>query len=60
MYIGRSCTVELRVAYDTIRDKLLEVLKEFKIPKKLIKLVKLTLKNVKFRVKIGNNLSEQS
>jgi len=60
MYIGRSCTVELRAAYDTITDKLLEVLKEFKIPQKLIKLVKLTLKIVKFRVKIGNNLSEQS
>jgi hypothetical protein len=44
MYIGRSCTVDFRAANDTIRDKLLEILKEFKIPQKLIELVKLTLK----------------
>jgi hypothetical protein len=59
MYIWQSCTVDFRAAYDTIRDKLLEILNEFKVPKKLIKLIKLTLKNVRFRVKIENNLSEQ-
>lgn len=52
--------IELRAAYDTIRDKLLKILKEFKIPPTLIKFVRLTLKNVRFRVKIENNLSEQS
>jgi hypothetical protein len=41
------------------RDKLLKTLKEFKIPLKLIRLVKLTLKHVRSRVKIQNNLSEQ-
>jgi hypothetical protein len=51
---------DFKVAYDTIRrDKLLEALTEFKIPPKLIRLVKLTLKHVRCRVKIHNNLSEQ-
>jgi len=56
MYIGRSCKFDFGDAYDTIRGKLLEILKEFKILPKLIKLVKLTLKNVRFKVKIENNL----
>jgi hypothetical protein len=52
--------IDFRAAYDTIRrDKLLEALTEFKIPPKLIKLVKLTPKHVRCRVKIHNNLSEQ-
>jgi hypothetical protein len=52
--------VDLTVAYDTIRgNKLLEALREFKIPQKLIRLVKLTLEHMRCRVKIHNNLSEQ-
>jgi len=39
---------------DTIKDKLLRILKKFKT-----KIVKLTLENVRIRVKIVNNLSEQ-
>jgi hypothetical protein len=52
--------VDLTVAYDTIRgNKLLEALREFKIPQILIRLVKLTLEHMRCRVKIRNNLSEQ-
>jgi sorting nexin-29 len=52
--------INFKAAYDTIRrDKLLEALTEFKIQPKLIRLVKVTLKRVRCRVKIHNNLSEQ-
>jgi sorting nexin-29 len=53
--------MDFKAACDTVRrDKLLEALTEFKISPKLIRLVKLTLKHVRCRVKIHNNLSEQS
>jgi sorting nexin-29 len=52
--------IDFKAAYDTIRrDQLLDNLTEFKIPPKLIRLVKLTLKHMRCRVKIHNNLSEQ-
>jgi hypothetical protein len=52
--------IDFKAAYDTIRkDKLLAVLTEFKISPKFIRLVKLTLKHVRCRVKVHNNLSEQ-
>jgi sorting nexin-29 len=52
--------VDFRAAYDIIRrDQVLEALKEFKIVLKKIKLVKLTLKHVRCRVKIQSNLPEQ-
>jgi hypothetical protein len=41
------------------RDKLLEALKEYKIPQKLIRLAKLTLKHLRCGIKIQNNLMEQ-
>ena len=51
--------IDFKAAYDTIRrNKLLEALKEFKIPRKLIRLVKLTLEHARYRVKIHNNLSK--
>jgi len=53
--------VNFKAAYETIRrNKLLEALKEFKIPQKIIRLVKLILKHVRYRVKIQSNLSVQS
>jgi sorting nexin-29 len=53
--------IDFTAAYDNKRtDKLLEALTEFKIPPKLIRLVKLTLKHMRCKVKIHNNLSEQS
>jgi len=52
--------VVLKAAYDTIRgNKLLQALKEFKTLQKLIRLVNLTLKHARCRVKIRNNLLEQ-
>jgi sorting nexin-29 len=53
--------IDFKAVYDTIRrDKLLEALTEFKIPSKLIRLAKLTLKNMRCRVKVHKNLSEKS
>jgi sorting nexin-29 len=53
-------SIDFKAAYDTTRrDKLLEAVMELKIPLKLIRLVKLTLKQVRCRVKIHNNLSEK-
>jgi hypothetical protein len=52
--------VGFKAACDTIwRKKWLEALKKFQIPQKLKRLVKLTLKHVRCRVKMQNNLSEQ-
>jgi sorting nexin-29 len=52
--------IDFKAAYDTIRrDKLLEAIKEFKLPLKLMRLIKLTLKHERCRVKIQNNLLEQ-
>jgi sorting nexin-29 len=40
--------IDFKAAYDTInRDKLFEAMKEFKIPQKLIGLIRATLKHVK-------------
>jgi Reverse transcriptase (RNA-dependent DNA polymerase). len=53
-------SVDFKAACDTTRrDNSLEALKEFKIPQRVIKLVELTLKHVRCRVKIHNNVSEQ-
>ena len=52
--------IDFKAAYDTIRrDKLLEAIKEFKLPLKLMRLIKLTVKHERCRVKIQNNLLEQ-
>ena len=51
--------VDFKSAYDSvIRSSLFKALQEFKIPKKLISLTEKTLKTVKCRIKIGNDLSE--
>jgi sorting nexin-29 len=41
-----------------IANKFFEAMKEFKIPKKLMRLARATFKHVKCRVKMQNNLSE--
>ena len=52
--------IEFQPAYNTVsRNELLEAFKEFKISKRLKIMVKLTLKHVRCRIKIQNNLSEQ-
>jgi sorting nexin-29 len=51
--------IDFKAAYDTInRDKLFEAMKEFKMPQKLMGLARATLKHIKCRVKMQNNLSE--
>jgi sorting nexin-29 len=51
--------IDFKSAYDSVkRDKLLKAMEEFLIPQKLINLTKATLRNIKFRVKIQNQLSE--
>ncbi|GFV23301.1 reverse transcriptase domain-containing protein [Trichonephila clavipes] len=51
--------VDFKAAYDSInRDKMIEAMTEFKIPKKLANLTKATLKNVLCRIKIQKYLSE--
>ncbi|GFV20529.1 transposon TX1 uncharacterized 149 kDa protein [Trichonephila clavipes] len=51
--------VDFKAAYDSInRDKMIEAMTEFKIPKKLINLMKATLKNARCRIKIQKYLSE--
>ncbi|GFV49696.1 reverse transcriptase domain-containing protein [Trichonephila clavipes] len=50
---------DFKAAYDSInRDKMIEAMTEFKIPKKLVDLTKATLKNVRCRIKIQKYLSE--
>jgi sorting nexin-29 len=51
----------LKATYDTTsRDKLLEIIKEFKIPQKLIGSVRAALERVQYGVKVQNNLSDAS
>ena len=52
--------IDFKAAYDSIdRQELFKAMEEFEIPKKLINLTKATLKNVKCRVKIQNQLSDE-
>jgi sorting nexin-29 len=49
--------IDFKAAYDSVkRDKLLMAMEEFLIPQKLINLTKATLRNIKCRVKIQNQL----
>ncbi|GFT66124.1 reverse transcriptase domain-containing protein [Trichonephila clavipes] len=51
--------VDFKAAYDSInRDKMIEAMTEFKIPKTPVNLTKATLKNVRCRIKIQKYLSE--
>jgi sorting nexin-29 len=51
--------IDFKAAYDSInREKLLEAMLEFNIPKKLISLTRMTLKRVSCRIKISSSLSE--
>jgi hypothetical protein len=67
MILERTCEYEVDIhqlytdykqAYDTInRAKLVEIIKEFGIPMKLVRLVKITLANTNSKVKIQGKLS---
>lgn len=51
--------IDIKISYDTKnREKLLKDMKEFKIPQKLIGLVRTILEHVKYTVNVQNNLSE--
>lgn len=51
--------IDFQKAYDSIiREKMFEILESFKIPKKLIQMVKVCLHESKGRVKVGNSLSD--
>jgi hypothetical protein len=51
--------IDFKAAYDSVkRDKLLKAIEELLIPQKLINLTKATLRNIKCRVRIQNQLSE--
>ena len=51
--------VDFKTAFDTPhRDNLYAIMSEVGIPAKLIRLCEMTLKNAKYVVKVGNNLSE--
>jgi hypothetical protein len=50
--------IDYKQAYDTIyRAELVEIMKEFGIPMKLVRLVKMTLMNTNSKVKIEGKLS---
>ena len=52
--------IDFRQAYDTvIREEVLEVMHWLGIPKKLIRLIKMTWKTTTCQVKIGRDLSEE-
>jgi hypothetical protein len=51
--------IDFKKAYDSVRrEALYNILIEFVIPKKLIRLIKMYLKETYSRVRVGKNLSE--
>jgi len=63
--LGKCCKYnitlhQLFIAYDSInREKLMLILEEFKIPRKLINLIGMTLRNTTGRVKVQNIMTEE-
>jgi hypothetical protein len=52
--------IDYKQAYDINRTELMEIMKEFGIPMKLVRLVKMTLANTNSKVKIQGKLSPSS
>lgn len=51
--------IDFKQAYDTInREKLFRVMEDLKVPRKLINLVKMTLSNVRTKVKFNGRMSD--
>lgn len=51
--------IDFKKAYDSIhRPSLLNTLKEFNLPKKLINLIKATMENFEIKIKIANSTSQ--
>jgi hypothetical protein len=62
MSIILTCTTYLWIthAFDSVyRNKLIECLKKFDVPGKLIRLIALTLKHTRARVKINKDYTEE-
>jgi sorting nexin-29 len=52
--------IDFTEAFDSVnREKLLEIMYEYGISKKLIRLVEMSLNTTKAKVKVGNNLSKE-
>jgi len=52
--------IDFKQVYDSInREKLMLILEEFKIPRKLINLIGMTLRNTTGRVKVRNMMTEE-
>lgn len=50
--------IDFRQAYDSVnRDKLLEIMLDFNIPPKLVRMVKMALRNTRSKVKIQRELT---
>ncbi|VVC38393.1 Endonuclease/exonuclease/phosphatase,Reverse transcriptase domain, partial [Cinara cedri] len=51
--------VDFKKAYDSVhRHSLINILKEFELPNKLIKLIEATLQNTEIKIKVASELSE--
>ena len=51
--------IDFKKAYDSVRREVLyNILMEFGIPKKLIRLIKMCLTETNYRVRVGKNLSD--
>ena len=52
--------IDFKQAYDSInKEKLILILEELEIPRKLIKLIGMTLRNTTSRVKVQNMMTEE-
>ena len=57
--VVRQLFVDFKEAYDSVRrEALYNILLEFGIPKKLVRLVKMCLTETYSRVRVGKNLSD--
>jgi len=58
-YTGRT-DIDFKKAYDSVRREVLyKILTEFGIPRKLVRLIKMSLTETYSRVRVGKNLSER-
>jgi hypothetical protein len=58
-YVRHQLFIDFKKAYDSVRrEALYNILIEFGIPKKLVKLMKMCLPETYSRARVGKNLSE--
>ena len=57
---GHQLFIDFKKAYDTVRREVLyKILIEFGIPKKLVRLIKMSLNETYSRVRVGKNVSDR-